>query len=99
MLYDPEQVTSATGIFMVTNVVNKLADEVNRTMYPLEPYSYQIYYDTDESASRLILPFKSPDSAPATPHQEWTTDQINATGNATILPISGLLVTLNNGGL
>ena len=81
VLYDPEQVTSATGIFMVTNVVNKLADEVNRTMYPLEPYSYQIYYDTDESASRLILPFKSPDSTPATQHKENTPDQINATSS------------------
>ena len=92
MLYDPEQVTSATGVFMVTNVVNKLADEVNRTMYPLEPYNYEIYYDTDESASRLILPFKSPDSTPATSHKENTIDQINASD-------SGLYGHLWQGGI
>ena len=83
-LYDPEQVTSATGTFMVTNTVNKLADEVNRTMYPLEPYSYNIYYDTDESGSRLILPFKHPDSAPAVPHSgEPTATDLNATAATT----------------
>jgi hypothetical protein len=82
VLYNPEQVTSATGVFMVTNTVNKLADDVNRTMYPLEPYSYNIYYDTDESSNRLILPYKSPDSEPATPNKEFTPDQINATTNA-----------------
>jgi hypothetical protein len=81
VLYDPEQVTSSTGVFMVTNTVNKLADEVNATMYPLEPYNYNIYYDTDESSNRLILPFKHPDSAPATSHKEFTADQINATAN------------------
>ena len=34
VLYDPEQVTSATGTFMVTNTVNKLADEVNTYNVP-----------------------------------------------------------------
>ena len=59
--------------------MNKLADEVNVTMYPLEPYSYSVHYDTDESANRLILPFKHPDSTPATQHKENTPDQFNAT--------------------
>ena len=80
VLYDPEQVTSETGVFMVTNRVNKLADEVNVTMYPLEPYTYEVHYDTDESANRLILPFKSPDSTPKTEHSgEFTPEQISAT--------------------
>jgi hypothetical protein len=83
VLYDPEQVTSDTGVFMVTNRVNKLADEVNVTMYPLEPYSYDVFYDTDESANRLILPFKSPDSTPKTEHSgEFTDDQISAPAGA-----------------
>ena len=59
---------------MVTNTVNKVADEVNVTMYPLEPYSYEVLYDTDESANRLILPFKSPDSRGEIPHPENTID-------------------------
>ena len=79
VLYDPEQVTSETGVFMVTNTVNKLADEVNVTMYPLEPYNYSVHYDTDESGNRLILPFKSPDSKGGIPHPENTIDQIRAT--------------------
>lgn len=79
LLYDPEQVTSTTGVFMVTNTVNKLANEVNVTMYPLEPYSYNVYYDTDESSNRLILPFKSPDSVGGIPHDEPTLDYIRAT--------------------
>jgi len=84
VLYDPEQVTSATGVFMVTNRANPLADEVNQTMYPLEPYNYHVYYDTDESANRLILPFKSPDSAAAVPHQgEPTPGDVNATAAGT----------------
>jgi hypothetical protein len=79
VLYDPEQVTADTGVFMVTNTVNKLADEVNVTMYPLEPYSYSVHYDTDESANRLILPFKSPDSTPKTEHSgEFTPEQVTA---------------------
>lgn len=76
VLYDPEQVTSATGVFMVTNVPKQLADEVNQTMYPLEPYSYEVHYDTDESANRLILPFKSPDSEPAILIDEPGQDEI-----------------------
>ena len=86
VLYDPEQVTADTGVFMVTNTVNKLADEVNVTMYPLEPYSYSVHYDTDESANRLILPFKHPDSTIATQHKENTPDQITATA----YPIGGV---------
>jgi hypothetical protein len=83
VLYDPEQVTSATGVFMVTNSQNLLADEVNVTMYPLEPYTYSVHYDTDESANRLILPFKSPDSTPKTEHRgEFTDDQISAAAGA-----------------
>ena len=58
VLYDPEQVTADTGVFMVTNTVNKLADEVNVTMYPLEPYTYSVHYDTDESANRLNHAFQ-----------------------------------------
>jgi hypothetical protein len=83
VLYDPEQVTSETGVFMVTNRVNKLADEVNVTMYPLEPYSYEVFYDSDESANRLILPFKHPDSTEKTEHSgEFTDDQISAPAGA-----------------
>jgi hypothetical protein len=78
VLYDPDQVTSATGIFRVTNVVNKNADDVLNTMYPIEPYTYQTNYDTDESASRLILSYKDPDTAPKGTHNENSSDQINA---------------------
>jgi hypothetical protein len=92
VLYDPEQVTADTGVFMVTNTVNKLADEVNVTMYPLEPYTYSVHYDTDESASRLILPFKHPDSTPATQHKENTPDQIFASD-------SNLVAALFQGGI
>jgi hypothetical protein len=83
VLYDPEQVTSATGVFMVTNTQNLLADDALYTMYPLEPYTYEIHYDTDESGNRLILPFKSPDSAPKTEHRgESTPEQVNATSGS-----------------
>jgi hypothetical protein len=80
-LYDPDQITSSTGVFRVTNVVNKNADDVLNTMYPLEPYTYSIGYDTDESGSRLILPFKHPDTAPKGTHKENSDDQINATAS------------------
>ena len=45
-------------------------------MYPLEPYSYEVHYDTDESTNRLILPFKSPDSVPAVLIDEPGQDEI-----------------------
>jgi hypothetical protein len=80
ILYHPDEVTGQSAqIFRVTNVVNKSADDVLNTMYPLEPYTYSISYDTDESASRLILPFKHPDTAPKGTHKENSADQINAT--------------------
>ena len=69
VLYDPEQVTSATGIFIVTNTTNKLSDDANMTMYPDQPYSYEIFNDSDESANRLILAYKDPNSHLKEMHQ------------------------------
>lgn len=54
MLYSPDLITSATSIFLLTNQVNQSADDADYTMYPLEPYKYNVSYDYPDSSSRLI---------------------------------------------
>ena len=54
VLYNPDLITSATGIFLLTNQMNQNADDADYTMYPLEQYKYNISYDYPESGSRLI---------------------------------------------
>jgi hypothetical protein len=54
VLYNPDLVTSATSIFLLTNQMNQSADDADYTMYPLEPYRYNISYDYPDSGSRLI---------------------------------------------
>ena len=54
MLYTSDLITSATGIFLITNQQNQSADDADYTMYPLEPYKYNISYDYPDSGSRLI---------------------------------------------
>jgi hypothetical protein len=54
ILYNPDLVTSATSIFLLTNQMNQAADDADYTMYPLEPYRYNISYDYPDSGSRLI---------------------------------------------
>jgi hypothetical protein len=54
MLYTSDLITSATGIFLITNQQNQNADDADYTMYPLEPYKYNISYDYPDSGSRLI---------------------------------------------
>ncbi len=65
VLYNSQQVTSATSVFLLTNQMNQNADDADITMYPVDPYKYNISYDYPDSASRLIVSYKSPDTAPA----------------------------------
>ena len=68
-LYDPEQNITGMQVFVITNQVNKLSDDADITMYPLESSKYRIGIDNDSSANRLIMPFKHPDSHPQERHQ------------------------------
>lgn len=54
VLFDPQQVTTGTGIFLVTDQPNLIADNAAYTMYPVEPYKYTVSYDYPDSGSRLI---------------------------------------------
>jgi hypothetical protein len=54
VLYNPDLVTSVTSIFLLTNQINQAADDADYTIYPLEPYRYNISYDYPDSGSRLI---------------------------------------------
>lgn len=54
ILFDPQQVTSATGVFLVTDQPNLIADNAAYTMYPVEPYKYTVSYDYPDSGSRLV---------------------------------------------
>jgi hypothetical protein len=66
MLYNPQQVTSATQIFLLTNQMNQLADDADITMYPLQAYKYNVSYDYPDSGSRLIISLKSPNTTSGT---------------------------------
>src|ERR1051325_10713332 len=54
VLYDPLQVTAGTGVFLITDQPNLKADNAAYTMYPIQPYKYNIAYDLPDSANRLI---------------------------------------------
>jgi hypothetical protein len=75
MLYTPDQITSATSIFLLTNNINKSADDADYTMYPLEPYRYNISYDYPDSGSRLIASIGSQScnegATPEAPQTTW----------------------------
>lgn len=77
-LYDPNDFVTGMNIFIITNGVNKLADDAAYTMYPLENARYRIGWDTEESANRLIFPFKHPSSHLREAYPEWDEDRIEA---------------------
>lgn len=66
-LYNPQQASAATGIFLLTNQMNQLADDADITMYPVDSYKYNVSYDYPDSGSRLIVSLKSPNSTAADP--------------------------------
>jgi hypothetical protein len=61
-LYNPQQASAATSIFLLTNQMNQLADDADITMYPIDPYKYNVSYDYPDSGSRLIVSLRSPNS-------------------------------------
>src|SRR6266496_2776180 len=65
-LYNPQQASAATSVFLVTNQMNQLADDADITMYPNQPYKYNVSYDYPDSGSRLIVSYKSPNSSAGT---------------------------------
>jgi hypothetical protein len=54
VLFDPQQIASGANVFLVTDQPNFVADDAAITMYPIEPYTYDISYDYPDSGSRLI---------------------------------------------
>jgi hypothetical protein len=54
VLFDPQQIASGANVFLVTDQPNLVADDAAITMYPIEPYTYDISYDYPDSGSRLI---------------------------------------------
>lgn len=79
MLYTNDLVTSATGIFLITNQMNQTADDADYTMYPLEPYQYNISYDYPDSGSRLIGSIGSGGTGEPCPETELPTTETPAT--------------------
>src|SRR6266496_3440894 len=75
-LYNPQQASAATSIFLITNQMNQLADDADITMYPDQPYKYNVSYDYPDSGSRLIASYRSPNSSAGT-------DQCPAVGETT----------------
>ena len=53
-LYNAEQVTSNTGIFLITDQPKTSADQSDNVMYPIEPFTYEIGYNQPDAANRLI---------------------------------------------
>jgi hypothetical protein len=64
-LYNPDQVTSKTGLFLLTDQLNKDSDDADITMYPVESYKYNISYDYPDSGSRLIASIGNAGECPA----------------------------------
>lgn len=70
MLYTADLVTPSTGIFLLTNQMNQSTDDADFTMYPLEPYSYNISYDYPDAGSRLIASIGDYGCPPEEPEEE-----------------------------
>lgn len=54
MLYNQDDVTSDSQVFLLTNKKDDYSDRADTTMYPLAPYTYDFGYDYPDSANRLI---------------------------------------------
>jgi hypothetical protein len=73
VLFDPQQIASGANVFLVTDQPNFTADDAAITMYPIEPYTYDISYDYPDSGSRLIASIGNPPEVTPCPEQTVTT--------------------------
>lgn len=65
MLYNPDEALN-TGInsYLITTAANKNADPADFTMYPREPYKYDIDNDFPDHANRIVVSYGSPLTSP-----------------------------------